>query len=119
MCEAAPAETGSMDAVVFCLALMGTDYGSFIAEASRVLRRKGHLWIAEVRSRFADESGQDDYGAFQAALQGSGFHVTAQDASNKMFVVFEARKRSKGQDSEQVLPAVSWPVLKACQYKRR
>lgn len=105
-----------MDAVVFCLALMGTNYGSFITEAARVLRQKGRLWIAEVRSRFADDSGQDNYGPFLAALQASGFHVTAQDTSNKMFVTFEASKRSK--NSERA-PNVSWPVLKACQYKRR
>ena len=37
-----------MDIAVFCLALMGTDYPSFLAEAHRVLKPRGHLWIAEV-----------------------------------------------------------------------
>jgi hypothetical protein len=31
------------------LALMGTDYGAFLVEASRVLKPGGWLWVAEVR----------------------------------------------------------------------
>lgn len=38
-----------MDIAVFCLALMGTDYSSFLEEAHRVLKPQGLLWIAEVR----------------------------------------------------------------------
>jgi ubiquinone/menaquinone biosynthesis C-methylase UbiE len=41
-------ETASLDVAVFCLALMGTDYPSFLEEASRVLKLQGILWIAEV-----------------------------------------------------------------------
>lgn len=33
------------------LALMGTDYGAFLAEASRVLKAGGWLWVAEVGAR--------------------------------------------------------------------
>jgi hypothetical protein len=36
--------------VLCSLALMGTDYGSFLVEASRVLRPGGWLWVAEVRA---------------------------------------------------------------------
>ena len=38
-----------MDIAVFCLALMGTDYPSFLQEAARVLKPHGTIWIAEVR----------------------------------------------------------------------
>ncbi|KAL0030942.1 hypothetical protein WJX79_003108 [Trebouxia sp. C0005] len=44
-----PLEDSSVDAAVFCLALMGTDYGSFLTEACRVLRMGGLLWIAELK----------------------------------------------------------------------
>ena len=37
-----------MDVAVFCLALMGTDYPSFLWEAARVLKPGGIIWIAEV-----------------------------------------------------------------------
>ena len=93
---------------------MGTDYGAFIAEALRVMKPKGRMWIAEVRSRFAGIDGQEDYGPFEQALQNSGLKLTDRDASNKMFVVFEARQRL-----DTVASDVAWPVLKACQYKRR
>jgi ribosomal RNA-processing protein 8 len=43
-----PLADASVDVAVFCLALMGTDYGTFLAEAHRVLKAKGWLWIAEV-----------------------------------------------------------------------
>jgi ribosomal RNA-processing protein 8 len=47
----------SVDIVVFCLALMGTNVGDFVKEAHRLLKPTGILRIAEVRSRF-DDGGQ-------------------------------------------------------------
>ncbi len=41
-------DTASVDVAVFCLALMGTDYSSFLEEAARVLKPHGIIWIAEV-----------------------------------------------------------------------
>ncbi|KAK3688121.1 methyltransferase-domain-containing protein [Podospora appendiculata] len=48
-----PLAHDSVDVVVFCLALMGTNWIDFIEEAHRVLRWKGELWVAEIKSRFA------------------------------------------------------------------
>lgn len=48
-----PLPNGSVDVAVFCLALMGTNWVDFVEEAYRVLRWKGELWIAEIKSRFA------------------------------------------------------------------
>ncbi|KAK3678351.1 25S rRNA (adenine645-N1)-methyltransferase [Recurvomyces mirabilis] len=47
-----PLGDGSIDVAIFCLALMGTNWISFIEEAYRVLHWKGELWIAEIKSRF-------------------------------------------------------------------
>lgn len=47
-----PLNDGSIDLAIFCLALMGTNWIDFIEEAFRVLRWKGELWIAEIKSRF-------------------------------------------------------------------
>ncbi|KAH8889714.1 hypothetical protein GQ53DRAFT_747934 [Thozetella sp. PMI_491] len=47
-----PLRDGSVDIVVFCLALMGTNWIDFIEEAYRVLHWKGELWVAEIKSRF-------------------------------------------------------------------
>lgn len=47
-----PLAHGSVDVAIFCLALMGTNWVDFIEEAYRVLRWKGELWVAEIKSRF-------------------------------------------------------------------
>lgn len=47
-----PVADGSVDVAIFCLALMGTNWISFIEEAYRILHWKGELWIAEIKSRF-------------------------------------------------------------------
>ena len=50
---ALPLADGSIDVAIFCLALMGTNWVDFVEEAFRVLRWKGELWVAEIKSRFA------------------------------------------------------------------
>jgi ribosomal RNA-processing protein 8 len=47
-----PLEDASVDVAIFCLALMGTNWIDFIEEAFRILRWKGELWVAEIKSRF-------------------------------------------------------------------
>ncbi|KAI5788324.1 methyltransferase-domain-containing protein [Geopyxis carbonaria] len=47
-----PLAPESVDVVIFCLALMGTNFLSFIDEAHRILRWRGELWVAEIKSRF-------------------------------------------------------------------
>ncbi|KAJ4330917.1 25S rRNA (adenine645-N1)-methyltransferase [Didymella glomerata] len=47
-----PLKENSTDIAIFCLALMGTNWLDFVDEAYRVLRWKGELWVAEIKSRF-------------------------------------------------------------------
>ena len=47
-----PLKENSTDIAIFCLALMGTNWLDFIDEAYRILRWKGELWVAEIKSRF-------------------------------------------------------------------
>jgi ribosomal RNA-processing protein 8 len=54
-----PLDDGSIDVAIFCLALMGTNWIDFIEEAFRILRWKGELWIAEIRSRFGRVNGKN------------------------------------------------------------
>lgn len=54
-----PLEDDSVDVAIFCLALMGTNWVDFIEEAFRILRWKGELWVAEIKSRFGRVSGKN------------------------------------------------------------
>lgn len=54
-----PLENESIDIAIFCLALMGTNWIDFIEEAFRILRWKGELWIAEIKSRFGRVGGSN------------------------------------------------------------
>ncbi|KAJ8117489.1 hypothetical protein ONZ43_g4198 [Nemania bipapillata] len=54
-----PLADGSVDVVIFCLALMGTNWLGFIEEAYRILHWKGELWIAEIKSRFGHVSNKN------------------------------------------------------------
>ncbi|EFJ43855.1 hypothetical protein VOLCADRAFT_76524 [Volvox carteri f. nagariensis] len=140
--SAVPLPDEAVDAAIFSLALMGTDYGSFLEEAVRVLKPKGWLWIAEVRSRFSrgagnsDEDGgaraganaggggEEDFQPFLSCLKRLGLRLVSEDAGNRMFVVWVLRKcegskaggkqRSGGSSRE-----IPWPELKACVYKKR
>jgi len=111
-----PLADASISAGVFCLALMGTDYGSFLIEAHRVLKPGGRLWIAEVRSRFQTVQGGDGReSAFVHCVRSVGFALREHDASNKMFVTYLFQKmKGAPKDNDP-----DWPPLKACTYKKR
>ncbi|AOA61707.1 25S rRNA (adenine(645)-N(1))-methyltransferase [Komagataella phaffii CBS 7435] len=78
-----PLDKESCSIVIFCLALMGTNFIDFIKEAHRLLAPNGELWIAEIKSRI------DDVDKFIDALKLYGFLHKTTDDSNKMFTRFE------------------------------
>ena len=113
-----PLDNSSVQAAVFCLALMSTDYGAALEEAARVLSPAGVLWVAEVRSRFEGDGGGVD--AFLAAVQALGFQLRHRDESDTMFAVYRWVKTQDPQPPpKKGRAAAKWPVLKACEYKRR
>lgn len=48
-------DSESIDFVVFCLSLMGTNFGQFLKEASRVLNLQGTCIILEVSTRLTNK----------------------------------------------------------------
>jgi len=113
-----PLEPESVDVAIFCLALMGTNFLTFVDEAFRILRPRGELWVAEIKSRFnqptkgdvkgdkdeaiveeLDEAGdrmrrKEVYNVFVKALEKRGFALRGQvDDANKMFVRMEFVKQ--------------------------
>ncbi|CEG38178.1 ribosomal rna-processing [Plasmopara halstedii] len=109
---AVPLEKNSVDIAIYCLALMGTSIREYLLEVHRVLRPKGVLKVAEVKSRFETES-LGGINGFVQAMRKMGFDCRHNDDRNKMFVLFEFVKSSRTpQDIEPI-------ELKACEYKRR
>lgn len=110
-----PLEDFSVDACVFCLSLMGTDYGAFLSEAARVLRPGGCLWIAEVTSRAI----QKDWNVVPeliGAIEALGFELERKrvKASDYFFeLVFCKAKVGTPKTT------ASFPALRACAYKKR
>jgi ribosomal RNA-processing protein 8 len=100
-----PLPDASVDCVVFCLALMGTDYEQFLREAARVCKPGGKLLIAEVRSRVegAGEVGEEQtklseddarrgVDMFCEAVASCGFRVGAVDRRNTMFLLLQCTR---------------------------
>ncbi|KAG8366904.1 hypothetical protein BUALT_Bualt16G0016400 [Buddleja alternifolia] len=54
-----PLDSSSVDVAVFCLSLMGINFPSYLQEANRVLKPRGWLLIAEVKSRFDPNTGDN------------------------------------------------------------
>lgn len=98
-----PMKDGSCTIVIFCLALMGTNFLDFIEEAYRLLAPNGELWIAEIKSRFTESTNSkgkplrpEEVGSeFVESLKLLGFFHKKTDNDNKMFTRFEFFKPSQ------------------------
>ncbi len=64
-----PLDDECLDAAVFSLSLMGTNFVDYLKEAHRCLKLDGHLWIAEPTSRIKDIN------AFKDLLFRLGFDI--------------------------------------------
>ncbi|KAF1324038.1 Ribosomal rna-processing protein, partial [Globisporangium splendens] len=109
-----PLPDSAIDIAVYCLALMGTSIREYILEVYRVLKPNGVLKVAEVKSRFENESLGGIQG-FVDRMQQMGFDLKHRDERNKMFALFEfVKSRTRKPDAKNV-----HIELKACEYKRR
>lgn len=88
----------TIDVAILCLALMGTNWLSFIEEAFRILRWKGELWIAEIKSRFSRSGGgKSTRKPVEHSVGGKRKQILLQKAA-------EAKKREQDDvDEERVL----------------
>lgn len=130
-----PLDNESVDVVVFCLSLMGTNIGKFsclvlwsvltvcailgdfLQEANRILKKGGVLKIVEVRSRFEKEA--EGVKKFIRTVKKLGFNDTnhtenqaSTSHSNKMFFELECVKIA---DATTAVPYSAG----ACVYKKR
>lgn len=72
----------SMDVVLFCLSLMGTDWIAFVEEAVRILKKtkEAEVWVAEVKSRFetTERAKFTELSSFIKACEACGLRLVEQ-----------------------------------------
>uniref|UniRef100_A0A0R3RVY6 Ribosomal RNA-processing protein 8 n=1 Tax=Elaeophora elaphi TaxID=1147741 RepID=A0A0R3RVY6_9BILA len=104
-----PLNNESVDIVVFCLSLMGTNLNEYLREANRILRKGGLLKIAEVSSRFISAK------QFVHAVTKMGFDMTGKVMKDGgYFIILEFIKTGKVMQKRPI-----GLKLKPCLYKRR
>ncbi|XP_015917976.2 ribosomal RNA-processing protein 8 [Parasteatoda tepidariorum] len=104
-----PLSNESVDVVVFCLSLMGTNLKEYIQEAYRIAKFGGILKIAEVESRIPNLD------QFIKSIQSLGFSIEKKDVEHKLFVFLEFKKMKKNKKGARVQDI----TLKPCLYKKR
>ncbi|KAK4529198.1 hypothetical protein CCYA_CCYA01G0055 [Cyanidiococcus yangmingshanensis] len=128
------------DAVVFCLSLMGPNYGAMVDEGIRLLRRDpsrpGLLLIVEIASRFqeAGKKGSPHRSntpvtnkgtpaslsleqRFLLAIQSRGLRLQRRSLLNNYFVLFALEASVTDKTTRQTF--LPMPALKPCLYKKR
>ncbi|KAB7499831.1 Ribosomal RNA-processing protein 8 [Armadillidium nasatum] len=105
-----PLEEKSVNVVVFCLSLMGTNLTEFIVEANRVLVKRGVLKIAEIESRFENKIGR-----FLSVMNKLGFECIHKNQNQNYFWLFDFIKIK----SVKLKPNLPELILKPCMYKKR
>jgi len=108
-----PLEDASVDFVVFCLSLMGTNIRDFVFEAARILKVGGTLKIAELESRFQGEEMSVDQ--FVQNVEKFGFKNSWKDLKKDFFYFIDFQKVTDVKKKKK-LPEFA---LKACLYKKR
>ena len=104
-----PLSNESVNVVVFCLSLMGTNLKDYLEEAWRILSPNGILKITEVVSRL------DSINSFVRKIEALGFELATKKLLSKMFINLELRKCPRKVNHHS-------PVnikLKPCSYKKR
>ena len=108
-----PLEPASVDVVVFCLSLMGTNIRDFVFEAARILKVGGTLKIAELESRFQGEDLSVE--SFIQNVEKFGFKNSWKDLKKDFFYFIDFTKTGDVKKKKK-LPELA---LKACLYKKR
>ncbi len=106
-----PLEDISVDIVVFCLSLMGTNFVDFVTEARRILKDNGILIVCEITSRII--SVED----FIKMFKSLGFIVRKEVDVKNYFTLFVFRLSNRV--TKTLTNVDGTEILKPCLYKRR
>lgn len=105
-----PLESNSVNVIVYCLSLMGTNLTEFLIEANRLLKLNGLVKVAEVSSRF------EKVNAFIDFVQKCGFELVSKDINHELFYFMTFKKTHDVNSFNKKIANFS---LKPCLYKKR
>ncbi|MFA5998948.1 MAG: helicase-related protein [Candidatus Babeliales bacterium] len=88
-----PLSGATLDAAVFSLSLMGTNYVDYLKEANRCLKLDGHLWIAEPTSRIVDIN------QFKDLLYRLGFDIRSTEQKGDFTIIVAMKSSRKMNDA--------------------
>ncbi|RYP23926.1 hypothetical protein DL765_000812 [Monosporascus sp. GIB2] len=94
-----PLADGAVDVAVFCLALMGTNWLDFVEEAYRVLRWRGELWVAEIKSRFSGVAAKKNSGGGGGGGGKKGGPVVHSVGNRRKAAAVTGKKGDKGKSA--------------------
>ncbi|CAG0880665.1 unnamed protein product [Cyprideis torosa] len=111
-----PLNLGSVDVVVFCLSLMGTNVADFLLEANRILKVGGLLKIVEVGSRFVPTPDP-----FIRSLRKLHFKLLKRgtEGDSGFFLFLDCKKTANVGTNFKASKAGLQFSLQPCVYKRR
>eukprot|EP00996_Jenningsia_fusiforme_P001007 NODE_1918_length_1356_cov_74.961744_g1737_i0.p1 GENE.NODE_1918_length_1356_cov_74.961744_g1737_i0~~NODE_1918_length_1356_cov_74.961744_g1737_i0.p1 ORF type:complete len:399 (+),score=103.58 NODE_1918_length_1356_cov_74.961744_g1737_i0:152-1198(+) len=110
-----PLKDKSVDVVVLCLALLGTNYSDYLREAFRILRKGGTLKFADIANRVNAQP-------FLQLMRYHGFiKVNVDLESSDLFVFIDfKRTHSPHQDLDRMLSTMRLDeIVQPFQYKKR
>lgn len=105
-----PLKSNSVNVVVYCLSLMGTNLKDFFLETNRILKIGGTVKIAEVSSRF------ENVNKFIDSAAKCGFELISKDLSHNLFYFINLKK---SHDVNAFNKKIADFSLKPCLYKKR
>jgi superfamily II DNA or RNA helicase len=82
-----PLNSQEVDAVVFCLSLMGSNYLDYLKEAFRIIKPYGNLFICEPKKKI-DNRIED----FKKDIESVGFKIIEVNSQSSKFIYFQGIK---------------------------
>jgi superfamily II DNA or RNA helicase len=82
-----PLNSQEVDAVVFCLSLMGSNYLDYLKEAFRIIKPYGNLFICEPKKKIDNRIEE-----FKKDIEGVGFKIIEVNSLSSKFIYFQGIK---------------------------
>lgn len=82
-----PLNSNEVDAVIFCLSLMGSNYLDYLKEAFRIIKPYGNLFICEPKKKIDNRMEE-----FKKDIESVGFKIIEVNSQSSKFIYFQGIK---------------------------